>query len=123
MPVGAISQSGTVAAQAACMEAEKPGGWMSGGLLTRRTFKDAAGRPETAYILTMPQAECLKSQNSSDNVRPTSTIQVYGSDGAMDRKIQRYLGKRVVIEGRAFGAITAHHHAPIVVELSSIDLP
>lgn len=105
------------------MEADKPSGWISGGLLTQPKFEIATGRREPAYILEMPQAECLKGRDDRDNVRPTSTVQLYSSNSAIEKTIRRFVGKRVMVEGRAFGATTVHHHAPIVVDLSSIDQP
>jgi hypothetical protein len=36
-------------------------------------------------------------------------------------RIDRCLGKDVMVRGRPFGAHTAHHHAPIVMEISEID--
>lgn len=108
---------------ATCMEADKPSGWVSGGLLTQRIFNVATGRPEPAYILVMPQAECLKGRDNRDNVRPTRTVQLYSSNSAIEKAIRRFVGKRVMVEGRAFGATTVHHHAPIVVDISSIDEP
>jgi hypothetical protein len=111
-----------LAAAQACQEAEAAG-WMSGGLLAKRTFKDAAGRPETAFILEMPQPECLRGKAEEDNVGPTRRIQIYSSNAAMTKTIAGLVGKRVMVEGRAFGAITVHHHAPIVVDVSSIDRP
>ena len=93
------------------------------GLLQKRSFKDAADRPETAYILTLPVPTCLKGKAEEDNVKSSQTVQLYSSDDKVDRSIPRFAGKRVMVTGRAFGAITAHHHAPIVMDISEIDLP
>jgi hypothetical protein len=116
------SQVSRSAPQTYCMEADKPGE-IAGGLLQQRTFKDAAGRPESSYILTLPVPTCLKGRDQGDNVSSAQTIQLYSSDNAIDKSIRRFIGKRVMVSGRAFGAATAHHHAPIVMDLSEIDLP
>ncbi len=109
------------AAQTGCMEADTDE--MAGGLLRQRTFKDAAGRPEPSYILTLPVPTCLKGRDASDNVGSSQTVQLYSSDKAIEESIRRFVGKRVMVDGRAFGATTAHHHAPIVMDISDIDLP
>jgi Domain of unknown function (DUF4431) len=105
-----------------CMQAETPGE-IAGGLLAQRSFKNAAGRSEFSYILTLPTPTCLKGSEESDNVSPTQTIQLYSSDDAIEDHIRRFVGKRVMVTGRAFGALTAHRHAPIVMDINDIDLP
>jgi hypothetical protein len=116
------SQVSRSAVQTYCMEADKPGE-IAGGLLQQRTFKDAAGRPESSYILTLPAPTCLKGRDEGDNVSSARTVQLYSSDNAIEKSIRRLVGKRVMVSGRAFGAATVHHHAPIVMDISKIDLP
>lgn len=111
-----------VAGAQSCQSAEGPA-FVAGGVLAKRGFRDAAGRPETAYILDMPQAECLTGQEEEDNVAPTRRLHLYASQDAVARTLARLVGKRVMIEGRAFGAHTAHHHAPIVVDVTAIGTP
>lgn len=104
-----------------CQSAEET--FTAGGLLSRRTFQDAAGRPEVTFILDLPQAECLRGKDEEDNVKPTRRLHVFATDAKVQRQLSRLVGKRVMLEGRAFGAITAHHHAPIVVDVTSVDVP
>jgi hypothetical protein len=105
-----------------CMDADKSDE-IAGGLLKQGPFKDAAGRPEVSYILTLPEPTCLKGRDQDDNVSPSKTIQLFSSDTAIDDSIRRFVGKRVMVTGRPFAAATAHHHAPIVMDISEIDLP
>jgi hypothetical protein len=119
MCVPQVSKAG---GQPYCMDADKSDE-IVGGLLKQGTFKDATGRPEVSYILTLPEPTCLRGHDEDDNVSPSKTIQLYSSDTAIDESIRRFVGKRVMVTGRPFGAATAHHHAPIVMDISEIDLP
>jgi hypothetical protein len=91
------------------------------GKLSRRPFKDAAGRSEPAFILTLPVPTCLKGTDKLDRVTGARTIHLYSSKQSVNRSIQRFVGKAVQVQGRPFGAATAHHHAPIVMDISDID--
>ncbi len=91
------------------------------GRLVIGHFKDAADRPETAYILRLPVATCLGAKDPEFRVSHARTIHVYSSDEKVHAQIGRFVGKDVMVRGRPFGAHTAHHHAPIVMEISEID--
>jgi Domain of unknown function (DUF4431) len=54
-------------------------------------------------------------------VSSAETIHLYSSDEAVARSLKQLVGKKVKVKGNAFGAITAHHHAPIVMESSEIE--
>lgn len=84
-------------------------------------FQDAAGRPESSYILTLPVPTCLDANDPELSVGPTSTIHIYSSDETVHAQIQPFAGKTVLVRGRPFGAHTAHHHAPIVMDITEID--
>jgi Domain of unknown function (DUF4431) len=103
---------------AECLTAGREGS--ARGYLVSRHFKDAAGRPESAYILELTEAACLKGSDVSDKVDHARAMHVYSTDKAMIKRIKRLIRKQVRVRGKPFGAITAHHHAPIVMELSDI---
>ena len=113
-----------LAAQAAaadrCMQFDGPQQIAEGRLVIGH-FKDAADRPETAYILRLPVATCLSAKHPEFRVERTRTIHVYSSDDKVRARIGRFVGKDVMVRGRPFGAHTAHHHAPIVMDISEID--
>jgi len=90
------------------------------GRLTVGAFKDAADRPETAFILRLPTAACLDAEDGMDPVDATRTIHVYAADGAMQASLRRLVGRVVEVRGKPFSAHTAHHHAPIVMEVSEV---
>ena len=103
-----------------CMQFDAPKQIAEGRLVIGH-FKDAADRPETAYILRLPVATCLSAKDPEFRVRHARTIHVFSSNEKMRAQIDRLVGKAVMVRGRPFGAHTAHHHAPIVMEISEID--
>lgn len=103
-----------------CMQFDVPRQIAEGRLLIGH-FKDAADRPETAYILRLPVATCLSADDPDFRVARTRTIHVYSNDEKVRAQIGRLVGKDVMVRGRPFGAHTAHHHAPVVMEISEID--
>jgi Domain of unknown function (DUF4431) len=103
-----------------CMQFDVPKQIAEGRLVIGH-FKDAADRPETAYILRLPAATCLGAEDPEFRVKRTRTIHIYSSDEKVHAQIDRFVGKDVMVRGRPFGAHTAHHHAPIVMEISEID--
>jgi Domain of unknown function (DUF4431) len=114
----------TLAAPAAaadrCQQFDAPRQIAEGRLLIGH-FKDAVDRPETAYILRLPVATCLSAEDPEFRVERTRTIHIFSSDEKVRALIGRFVGKDVMVRGRPFGAHTAHHHAPIVMDISEID--
>lgn len=105
-------------ADAQCLAADQDE-YAEGGL-AQHVFHDAAGRPEPSFILTLSEPVCLTGQDETDNVGSVRTMQVYGTDETVERSISRRVGQRVRVLGRPFGAMTVHHHAPVVMEVSRI---
>jgi hypothetical protein len=105
---------------ATCMKANTEGE-IAEGRLSLGQFEDAAGRPEQAFILTLPVPTCLSGSDEMDNVEDVETIHVYAFDEAIAATIKQFVGKDVQVRGTPFGAHTAHHHAPIVMDIREID--
>lgn len=91
------------------------------GRLTTGRFRDAADRPETAYILQLSSPVCLAGAEEEDQVGDTRRLHVAPDNDAVEKRFQSLLGKQVSVQGRPFGAHTAHHHAPIVMIVTKID--
>jgi hypothetical protein len=109
------------AAQAGdCMRANAPGA-IAEGRLSQSNFEDAAGNAEKAFILTLPAPTCLAGPDEFDSVASATTIHVYSFDAAVSRSIEQLVGRDVQARGTPFRAHTAHHHAPIVMDVSEID--
>jgi hypothetical protein len=96
-------------------------GEIAEGRLTIANARDAAGRPERPYILRLPAATCLASADPDNRVKSTRTIHVYPANDKLAHEFKRFVGKTVLVRGRPFARHTAHHHAPIVMEVTEID--
>jgi hypothetical protein len=105
-------------AWAACLQAgheETAEGWLKSA-----RFKDANGRPEDAYILHLDNAACLAGNEAFDKVDHARTIHVFSTKDAVSKRIRRFVDKAVRVRGTPFGTHTAHHHAPIVMDITEI---
>jgi hypothetical protein len=91
------------------------------GKLSIGAARDAAGRREKPYILTLPTPACLTASDPADSVKSTRKIHIFSSQGKVHSQIARLVGKSVLVRGRPFAAHTAHHHAPIVMDITEID--
>ena len=106
-------------AQAASMRSNADGA-IAEGRLSLGQFEDAAGRPEQAFILTLPAPTCLSGEDDMDNVDDVETIHVFSVD-ALHAGLDEFVGKDVQVRGTPIPAHTAHHHAPIVMSITEID--
>jgi uncharacterized protein DUF4431 len=122
-------QRGVVAliASLAMPQAHAAGCWTAdrvetaAGRLTVGRFLDAADRPERAFILTLAVPACLTDVTIGD-VREARTVHVFATDAAIQQRLKRHVGARVVVRGEPFASHTAHHHASIVMKVTGIEL-
>jgi hypothetical protein len=80
------------------------------GVLSERTFSDANDQAEEAFILTPLVPTCLEGDDNVDKNEKIGEIQ-----------IMNFVGQDVFVQGSPFGAHTANHHAPIVMDITGID--
>ena len=106
-------------AQADCLK-ENVAGQVAQGRLTIGRAHDAAGRTERPYILHLGAEACLDTEDPDDAVKSTRTIHVFPENEKLAPAFRRLVGKTVVLHGNPFPAITAHHHAPIVMGVTQI---
>ena len=92
------------------------------GQLAVATATDADGRPERPYILSLAEPVCLTASEPDLNVPDTRQIHIYSSMPDVRAAIARLVGRRVRVTGQPFSAHTAHHHAPIVMDVDRIEL-
>ena len=111
---------GASAASGECLQANQDE-QMAEGILSLGSFEDANDRPEKAYILTLTTPACLSGGDEMDKVESADTIHIYSSDETVAQSLKQLVGKSVKVKGDPFGAHTAHHHAPIVMEITEID--
>jgi uncharacterized protein DUF4431 len=116
----AMTLAAFTAQAAECMRDNAPG-QIAEGRLSKGMFEDAAGRPEEAYIVTLPVPACLSGSDAESSVDSAATIHVYSFDETTAKQIEAFVGRDVHVRGTPFVAHTAHHHAPIVMEVSEID--
>jgi hypothetical protein len=90
------------------------------GRLTIGRGKDATGKVERPYILRLVKNACMVGETADDKVNRTRTIHVYPKDDKLHARFKKLVGKNVRVRGRPFPAHTAHHHAPIVIEVVEI---
>lgn len=102
-----------------CLKVNAAGQAAEGRLVVWQA-QDAAGRPERPYILELPVAACLTGSTPEDRVEATTAIHVFSSDDGIHARIGGFVGQTVRVTGDPFPAHTAHHHAPIVMDISEI---
>jgi len=107
-------------AAAACLKANADN-QVAQGTLTIARAQDAAGRPERPYILQLRASACLDADDPDDAVKSTRTIHVFPANEALQPTFNRLVGKIVIVYGNPFPQMTAHHHAPIVMQVSRIE--
>ena len=107
-------------AVAECLKSNIEGQSAQGQLAIGRA-RDAAGRPETPYILRLASNACLDADNRDDAVRRARTIHMLPDDEKMRRTFRLLAGKTVVVHGSPSIAYTAHHHARIVMHVTEIN--
>ena len=91
---------------------------MSEGILSLGSFEDATVRREPT---SSPCQLRLAGGDEIGQVESADTIHIYSSDETVAQSLKQLVGKSVKVKGNPFGAHTAHHHAPIVMEITEID--
>ncbi len=107
------------AAHAACLKGGDEGE-VAAGRVSIGKARDAAGRPQQPYLLTLSTPACLTAPDAEDNVKSTRTVHIYSTDAKVHAAIAGFVGKSVRVRGTPFHAHTGHHHAPIVMDISEI---
>jgi hypothetical protein len=106
-------------AYAGCLQAEQAKTIIE-GVLSEGTFTDANDQPEQAFILKPLVPTCLAGDDNVDESEKVGEIQIFSSDDAVAQTIKSHVGEDVFVQGTPFGAHTAHHHAPIVMDITGI---
>ena len=109
------------AASAECLKANALDQRAAGKLVSVRIAIPAYALKEQAYILQLRAPACLEGTDDYDKVEKSQRIHVFSMDDAMRKRMRGLVGKNVRVTGNAFGEHTAHHHAPIVMSVSTIN--
>ncbi|MCR5877824.1 DUF4431 domain-containing protein [Phenylobacterium sp. J367] len=70
---------------------------------------------ERVFILALPKAMCADDGLFIDATTGFDRVQVSAADDEVAGALVSAVGRRVALEGTAFGAHTAHHHAPLLL--------
>jgi hypothetical protein len=104
------------------------------GTLVRETF---AGPPnyqdirkgdeaETVWLVKLDSPICIKQDEAEPDVNPRQKdvrrVQLVLNKEDGERAVA-LLGKRVVATGSLFGAHSRHHHTPVLLTVTYLDLP
>jgi hypothetical protein len=79
-------------------------------------------RAEPAYILVLDRPICLNEETVIPARAPILRVHLYASRDAMWPRLRGAVGHTISVSGRGFGAITAHHHAPLVVDVANLQI-
>jgi hypothetical protein len=90
------------------------------GVLSIGSVRDAAGRPQRPYILRLSSPACLTASDPEDSVKSTRTVHIFSTDEKVHASIAQFVGKSIEVSGSPFPAHTAHHHAPIVMDITGV---
>ena len=94
-----------------CRRANEAGAIAEGRLIER----------DGAIVLKLPQAMCLEGPEDSDGVPASAEVHVYSLDDRIHETLRGLIGKDVHLRGSLMGAITQHHKAPIVMQVTEAD--
>jgi hypothetical protein len=101
------------------------------GTLIRKTFPGPPNyesvkkgdTPETYWLLNLFHPICVSKDEREPDLNPEQTgvgvIQLV-VDPLLYKTHSRLIGKRVVTTGTLFGSHTGHHHAPVLLKVTSL---
>lgn len=117
-----LGLAGTCFAQDACLSDSSSDQTVEGRLAILDA-QDAAGRPQKPYVILLSQPICLTAEEPDDSVSSTKTVHIFSSDDTVHQQIAGFVGQAIVVRGRPFPSHTAHHHAPVVMDITAINAP
>lgn len=108
--------------RAACLKAGAGDQVAEGRLALARITVPNTKRTEQVFMLQLAAPACLDVADKDDEVEPTRRIHLFGADDALNKRLRGLVGKAVRIRGEPFGQHTVHHHAPIVMQVTGVEL-
>ena len=131
---GSVAVADANPALGACVDVNTVGSFVFEGTLTFHIFAGPPNyesvshgdTPEPAYILKLDAPICVTGDDDTDPKTAIEQIQIWRPSDAGDRErlerdLRRLVGQRVRAEGKKpFGAITGHHHAPLLLPATRI---
>lgn len=77
---------------------------------------------ERALILELPRSICLDDGEFVDGSERFDRVHIHAMEPDLLRTLRQSLGQEVTIAGRAVGAHTAHHRAPMVLFAGAVEV-
>jgi hypothetical protein len=94
------------------------------GTIVRKTFTDAQDRPETYWVLELSRPICVNQDPKEPDLnhaqKDVRLIQLVFPDQNMFVTYKDFLGKKVIAKGTLFSGISAHHHTPVLLTISTL---
>ncbi len=122
-------------ANAACVDVQNPDQLSFAGTLTYGIFPGPPNftdvrdgdAPEPRYILKLDAPICAIGSEFLDGNKAFDEIQLLPGDSPSSKELssalRRLIGQHVSVEGKsAFGANTSHHHAPLLLPITSVSV-
>ncbi|MFV0625435.1 hypothetical protein ACBY01_15680 [Sphingomonas sp. ac-8] len=75
---------------------------------------------EQALILELPRQICLEDGEFADGSERFDRVHVIAIEPQLIRTLRQSVGREITVAGRAVGAHTGHHHAPMVLFAGAI---
>ncbi len=85
-------------------------------------------KPEPSYILRLQKPVCIIGDEFIEQDKLIERVQIFPEyadreNKALNRKLRNLIGKVVVVQGNSpFGAHTGHHHAPLLLPITKIEI-
>ena len=94
------------------------------GTIVRRTFPDAQDRPETYWYLDLSRPICVNQDPKDPDLnyaqKDVRSVQLVFLEHKMFVTNKNLVGKKVTARGTLFAGITAHHHASVLLTVSTL---
>ena len=129
--LGAISHLLGQTAEPRCLSYEPQATTIQGRLVRRAypgppdyTSISSGDQAETYWLVKLPQPACVNEDKSDADLSPAQSnltlVQLVFTDPSEYKVYASFVGKQVVAKGTLFGAISGHHHTPVLLTVLSL---
>lgn len=95
------------------------------GRVSEAEGRDANDRVERYFALSTATPVCAEFEDAETRgdrrAARATTLQLIVTDAALRERIRGLVGRDVTLHGSAFEQMTAHHHTPLLFDVTSID--
>ena len=116
-----------------CIDLKQSAPFRFEGVLTRQVFAGPpipedirkGDKPEPTYILQLENPICASGDDFADPKKQIDRIQIFPNEEnkVSWKQLRKLVGKSVAVEGNSpFGAHTGHHHAALLLPITSVTI-